>query len=186
MLAEILKSLSLGEWLTLSEINIWCLLYCPWRKFFILLMLYLGGLILFPFTVWVEGSPVRTDIGRSLIVILVFLIKLVGLFCYPIGLAVVYVYLSGGGHWQSSRSLAVIGLAVVFLCAGGAIGYWQKLLDIPIAIWWTLFCSWNGVYYSLRKKNPESKWKWDLANVIAWILLMPCSIIGYMIYRGVF
>ena len=117
MLAKILKSLSLDDWLTLSETNIWCLLYCPWRKFFILLMLYLGGLILFPFTVWFEGSPVRTDIGRSLIVILVFLIKLVGLFCYPIGLAVVYVYLSGGGHWQSSRSLAVIGLAVVFLCA---------------------------------------------------------------------
>ena len=40
------------------------------------------------------------------------------------------------------------------------------------------YCNWE--------KLSRKKWKWDLANVIAWILLMPCSIIGYMIYRGVF
>ena len=89
---------------------------------------------------------------------------------------------------RKERLWAFIPLGISFLLWGvGCIAFYcERATDTALIIWWTLFCSWNGVYYSLRKKNPESKWKWDLANVIAWVLLMPCSIIGYMIYRGVF
>jgi len=87
-----------------------------------------------------------------------------------------------------AKLLALIPLGIFFLLWGvGCIAFYcERVTDMALIIWWTVFCSWNGVYYSLRKKNPESKRKWDLANVIAWVLLMPCSIIGYMIYRGVF
>jgi len=89
---------------------------------------------------------------------------------------------------RKERLWAFIPLGISFLLWGvGCIAFYcERVTDTALIIWWILFCSWNGVYYSLRKKNPESKWKWDLANVIAWVLLMPCSIIGYMIYRGVF
>ena len=89
---------------------------------------------------------------------------------------------------RKERLWAFIPLGISFLLWGvGCIAFYcERATDTALIIWWTLFCSWNGVYYFLRKKNSESKWKWDLANVIAWVLLMPCSIIGYMIYRGVF
>lgn len=165
---HILELLSLADWYRISEnfTKVFYLRYCPWRHFFYLLMIYSGGLILFPFTVWFEDSYTRTEsfnfIGRSLLIILVFLIKFFILFCNPIG------------------------LAALFWCAGGTVGYRQKLLDIPIAIWWTLLCGWIGLYFSMRKKNPETKWKWDIACGIVCFLLIPCSLIGYMIYRGVF
>ena len=89
---------------------------------------------------------------------------------------------------RKKRLLTFIPLGMfALLWAVGCIAFYcERVTDTALIIWWTLFCSWNGVYYSLRKKNSELKWKWDLANVIAWVLLMPCSIIGYMIYRGVF
>ena len=86
---------------------------------------------------------------------------------------------------RKERLWALIHLGISFLLWGvGCIiaFYCERATDTALITCWTLFCYWNGVYYSLRKKNPESKWKWDLANVIAWV----CSIIGYMIYRGVF
>ena len=62
---------------------------------------------------------------------------------------------------RKERLWAFIPLGISFLLWGvGCIAFYcERATDTALIIWWTLFCSWNGVYYSLRKKNPESKWK---------------------------
>ena len=86
--------------------------------------------------------------------------------------------------------IQVIFVPVVLIALLWGAGLWmlssEKCFELPIVTWWTLLCGWGGVYYSMRNKNSELKWKWDIANIIAWLLLMPCSIIGYMIYCGIF
>ena len=57
----------------------------------------------------------------------------------------------------------------------------EKMMSTALFVWWTLLTSWIVVYYSMRKKYPDARTKWDIAHGIVMFLLIPCAIVGYFL-----